>query len=816
MKKTVLLLSISFALFSYSAPRALFSGQPLGNERNPDGVLWFGAPAANWNEAIPIGNGSMGAMIFGGVDVELLQLNEISVWSGAPIKNPDKVEAYKNLPEIRKLLDCGKYAEAEKFAKECFTGNGADEYENASYQILGNLRITQKLGGGAAVSYVRTLDIAKAISSVRFNVRGVVYERRYFASHPDRAVVGKFSASEKGKISVEFSLDRPENASVEICGENALVLSGTTSGGVNAFEAQIAVMKKGGKLIAEKGKIEVSNADEVYFVLCAATNYVLDPAAGYIGENPHQKVSSRIKTSSAKSFGELLKNHVEDYGKYFSRVSASLPQSETSRLPTPDRIKKFGTGDDWSLVGLYFQFGRYLLISSSREDNELPANLQGVWGDGLNMPWNGDYHTNINVQMNYWHANNANLAEMYMPLARLVASLQSSGENTAKAYFNASGWVANSITNAWGYTSPGWMPGWGMFWGGSGWLCSQLWQHYEFTQDKKFLEQYYPVMKGACEFYLSALSLGKDGCYAMIPSASPENRFMYEEGKFASVCAGSTMDNSIIRDVFESTATAARILGRDSDFVKDVETKLAKLRSVKQGRRGQITEWNEDWDRPSDKHRHISHLYAFYPAADMAVLKSADFQNGARQTLYERGDDSMGWGHAWKACIYARLGDGKSALRLLRRQLNYVDSSLDLVGSYSASGSYPNLMDSGPPFQIDGNFGSAAAFVEMLLQSHERYFADVKSPNPNYIVDVLPALPPEWKFGAVKGLRARGGFEVDISWKNSELEFLRIKNVGADFNECKMRYKGKCVTLRLEAGGSVSLTKSVFCGKLRL
>jgi len=773
-----------------------------------ENVLWYKAPAYTWNEALPLGSGSLGVMIYGQVDIDRIPLNEITVWSGGPVHDADRQDAYKKLPELKNLLEQGSWSQAEELCKQYFTCSDSVPYKDGSYQTLGYIDMGFSQPGGMAANYMRFLDISKALCTVKYTLEGVEFKREFFTSNPDKAFVAKFSASKPGSVTFELALTRPERAEVFAEGGDTLILRGDTRGGVLKYEGRLKIAAKGGKVSCADARIKVENADEVVLIFCAATSYVLDWDKGYVGENPSSKAAALLTAASAKTYEELLSRHVADFKKYFDRTELKLAKTANSKLPTDERIKKFKDTEDPDLCALYYQFGRYLMISSSRADNLLPANLQGVWGDGLNLPWNSDYHTNINLQMNYWLAQASNLGECDLSVAKLAQSLVKPGAKTAKAYFKARGWVVNTSTNAWGWTSPGWAPRWGVFWGGSGWLCMQIWEHYAFTRDKDFLAEYYPVMKSACEFYLDAMHEGADGFLTIAPSASPENAFVYEKGKIASICDGAAMDLSIIRELFKKTAHTAHILKTDADFAATLDAKRLKIRPLQTGARGQIMEWSKDWDRPDDTHRHISHLYALYPSSEIVPLRDAPLAAAARQTLKERATSTVGWSQAWKINFYARLRDGEQALNFLKKQLSYVDSTIFYVGFNLVGGVYPNLFDACPPFQIDGNFGTAAGVNEMLLQSFETFESPLFEGEDLYVIDVLPALPQAWESGSVKGLRARGGFEVDIEWAKGKLKAIKVKSVGGAL--CKLRAMGKEKLLDFSKNAELSFTAADF------
>ncbi len=773
-----------------------------------DLLLWYKMPAMHWNEALPIGNGRFGGMVFGGIDVEQIQLNDITVWSGKPTKIGDRKEAYKHLPLLRRLIQEGKYAEAEKLSTEQFTCNPEAPYKEGSYQILGYVNFTQILPAGMIKDYKRYLDLSDATVGVSFKTSdNTTYSREIFASYPDKAIIIHLTADNENVISFDISLSRPERAKVRAINSTTLQMCGNTSGEMIDYETQLKVIAD--NVEVDGNMLKVRNSNSATIIVCSGTSYVLDAASNYKGDNPHESVSLRLKEASSKAYSALLSAHIADYKKYFERQKISLGLDKYKKLPTPERIKKFATHNDPHLAVIYYQFARYLTISASRPDNPLPMNLVGIWSDALYGPWNNDYHANINLQMNYWPTQTSNLAEFDLPLMKLISSLVESGKATAKEYFNANGWCLNVSTNVWGWTAPGKTPSWGMFWTGGSWLCQHIWEHYAFTQDLDFLKKYYPVMKESAVFIKEILVENENGFLTISPSASPENYFSYGKNKSASVCDGATMDISISKELFQNTAMAAEALGIDSEFAKELTTLSQKLRPLQIGKRGRLMEWSKDWEDADPQHRHISHLYALYPGREIVPYSDEKFAAAAKRTLLERGADSVGWSQAWKINFYARLRDSENAYALLKKQLNYVDPTVDYVGfSAGDGGSYPNLFDSCPPFCIDGNFGSAAGISEMLLQSFEMYMP-ANSNKPAYILDFLPALPNEWREGKIFGLVARGGIEVDFEWENHKLKFVTLHNK-ANIKECKVRYNNKTLTINLDSQKTKTIDTSEF------
>jgi alpha-L-fucosidase 2 len=764
---------------------------------NPN-VLWYTAPADAWIKALPVGNGRLGAMIFGQPAKERLQLNDVTVWSGGPQPNADRKDAYKNLPELRKLIRDGKYDQAEKFASQNF--NGPAPYNN-SYQTLGDLNYAFALPAGEVTGYQRRLDISQAVATVDFTVGSTAFHREIFSSAPDGVLVQRLTASAPAALSFTMDLGRGKNASTRFEAPDTLVMTGD-SGGPLKFEVRARVLASGGTLNGDGTTLTVTKANAVTVLLTAATTFVLDYDKGYVGGDL-SVADARLKAASAKGYEALKTAHIADYRRYFDRVAINL--GTASDKPTDERLRAYGDGKaDPGFAALFYQFGRYLLISSSRPENPLPSNSQGIWGDGFDLPWKCDYKSNINYQMNYWSAEPSNLGEMHLPMLRMTQNLVKPGTKTAQAYFgpDTPGWLCGYTTNGWSWTSPGSGMPWGVWFGGSAWMCQHLWEHYAFTRDKAYLAEIYPTMKGAAEFWIANLIEGTDGKLITSPSTSPENSFRTDNGIRSTVCEGATMEKSIVWDLLNNTAWAARVLGKDEAFRKKVEATRDRIRPPQIGRHGQICEWGGDWDNPKDNHRHVSHLFALFPGQEITVLGTPKLADAAKVTLTQRGDDGTGWSIAWKENFWARLRDGDHAHRLMSYQFRYTEQLKTVMSG--AGGTYPNLFDAHPPFQIDANFGAVSGINEMLLQSQLRY-VDPKTPNEDrYLIDLLPALPSAWSTGSVRGLRARGGFEVSMEWANGKLTKAVIHSVAGASNP-KVRYGSRETVLTLAPGGTVTV-----------
>ena len=737
--------------------------------------LWFEQPAKIWEETLPLGNGRLGAMPDGGVAKETIVLNDITLWSGGH-QNADDPDAIKHLPQIRKLLFEGKNSEAEALMYKTFVslgegsgkGNGAD-VPYGSYQILGNLTLDYGIDENKAENYRRYLDINNAIARTTFELDGVKFTREYFSSFSGDVILMKLTASENGKISFTVNLDRPErfttsssHAKIKMRGQ----LNNGTDGKGMKYAADLKVIPVGGTLKRVGDGLELKGASSATIIISAATDYYNADFENLVG--------SLLDQAENKGYEAIRNEHITSYKKLFDRATLNLGNNqEAAALPTDLRLERFAkTKDDPGLAELYFQYGRYLAISSTRI-GLLPPNLQGLWANTIQTPWNGDYHLDVNIQMNHWPVDVTNLPMLNEPYYELIKGLVEPGKKTAKTYYDGDGWIAHVITNIWGYTSPGEHPSWGSTNSGSGWLCQMLWRHYEFTQDKKYLEKVYPILKGSAAFYYSTLIEHPEKDWLVTaPSNSPENAFRLPNGKVAHVAIAPTVDNQIIRTLFSNVITASKLLNKDQDFREELQYGISKLPPNQIGSDGRLMEWLEEYEEPEPKHRHVSHLWGLYPGDEITLTKTPKLAKAAEKTLIKRGDVSTGWSLAWKMNFWARLGDGAHAYKLFGDLLNPITDS----GGFNMTdggGTYPNLFCAHPPFQIDGNFGGTAGIAEMLIQSHEGF------------IHFLPALPKQWSGGSFDGLRVRGGAEVSLTWEQAKVT--KAKLTATASNEFKLK-----------------------------
>lgn len=770
------------------------------NDDKDSRLLWYDSPAGRWEATLPLGNGRLGMMPDGGVLKENIVLNDITMWSGmeADYSNP---EAVKSLPDIRKLLLEGKNFEAQQLMYKTFTcGNKGTNYGAGAdatfgcYQTLGNLEIDfgDGFGEGKCHDYRRGLDLKTATAFTEFAIDGVKYIREYFVSRKNDVGIIYMTSDKAKKISFTAKLNREgDSSAVEFKTEKgAIVMCGQLNdgtGGENGvkYYTKIAVKKKGGDVEYVDNQIKVTNASEVMLIFSSATDFENDDYVAF--------VDKKMRNARFLSNDRLYKEHIKSYKELFDRVELNLGEPMKMALTTEEQLADYQYEEDPSFAALYFDFGRYLFISSTRE-GQLPPNLQGLWANTIQTPWNGDYHLNINLQMNHWLTDVCNLPELYNPLIDYTKDLVESGEETAKSFYDADGWVAHWASNPWHFTTPGEDPSWGSTNTCGAWLCQHLYNHYLYTQDVDYLKDIYPVLRGAAEFFHSTMIEEPTHKWLVTaPTSSPENAFIDNEGRWTYVCMGSTMDIQIVTELFQNVISANEILTEnsvqldDNEFVETLKSDLLRFPPMQISKDGYLQEWLEDYKETDIHHRHVSHLFGLHPASLITKTKTPELFEACKVTLNRRGDEGTGWSRAWKINFWARLHDGERANKLITSLLS---PAVSIDGTKVKAGTYPNLFCAHPPFQIDGNLGGTAGIAEMLLQSHDGF------------IELLPAIPSSWKSGYYKGLCAVGGAVVDCYWEDGKVTAAKIYSKCGGTYKLKNPVTGEMMEIPLKAGKS--------------
>lgn len=771
--------------------------------------LWYNEPAKYFEESLVLGNGMQGATVYGGVDSETIQLNDITLWSGEPVNPNMNPEAHKNIPAIREALKNENYPLADSLHRK-LQGSFSQ-----SYAPLGTLKIDM-FSGGEAKNYYRELDLNTAVSTIHYEQNGIKFKREYFVSNPDRILMIKLSSDKKGALSMQLRFESLlkhvvsiHNNTIKVEGKAPIHAAPSYLGDVSdavvdeenrgtKFSTLIQVKNTDGDIdiVPDDSSLMVKNASELIIYVSMATSFNgfdKNPAAN--GADYEGIANLQMQLAHTKSYEELKSNHIADYQNLFRRVNLSLQSDKQINLPTDQRLKRYSLGEeDKELEVLYFQYGRYLLISSSRTPN-VPANLQGLWNPHLRPPWSSNYTMNINVEENYWLAEIGNLSEMHQPFLGFINNLATTGAITAKTFYNCKGWAVAHNSDIWAMSNPVGNfgegdPVWANWNMGGVWASTHLWEHYAFTKDADFLKnEAYPLMKGAAEFCLDWMVEDKDGYLITSPCTSPENKYITDKGYHGATFYGGSADIAMIKELFSQTLEAAEVLKIDDGFIADVKQASAKLLPYKIGKDGSLQEWYYDWEDEAPQHRHQTHLFGLHPGHHITPSETPELANACRKALEIKGDETTGWSKGWRINLWARLGDGNRAYKMYRELLNYVEPDAIRSKDAHGGGTYPNLFDAHPPFQIDGNFGGAAAVIEMLLQSAEEE------------IHLLPALPDAWITGHVNGICARGGFEIEMSWKDGELVNGSIfSKVGGS---CKVIYKNKVQEVSHVKGESI-------------
>jgi alpha-L-fucosidase 2 len=746
--------------------------------QDPDELrLWYRQPAEAWTEALPVGNGRLGAMVFGGVARERLQLNEDTLYAGGPY-DPSDPGALLALPRVRELIAAGRYAEAQALANEKMM---ARPLRMPSYQTVGNLLLT--FGASSFTEgYRRDLDLDTAVARVEYRQDGVNWTREVFASAVDQVIAVRIRADREAAVNLRATFETPMPGAVRVEGDTLILAGGNTSQqGLPAalrYETRVRVIAQGGELVSSEDALTLHGANAVTLLLAIATNY---RRFDDVGGDPAAITRRQLEAAAGRGWDQLVAAHIADHRKLFRRVTLDLGRTAASEQPTDLRIRDSATTQDPQLAALYFQYARYLLIACSRTGTQ-PANLQGLWNDKLSAPWGSKYTININTEMNYWPAEPANLAECVQPLVAMVKDLAVTGARTARVNYGARGWVAHHNTDLWRATAPIDAARYGMWPTGGAWLCQHLWDHYDYGRDRAYLADVYPVMKGAAEFFLDTLVPDPSGKFRVTsPSMSPENNHI--DG--VSICAGPAMDSQILRDLFAHCIEAAEVLHVDAEFRAACAVTRARLPPDRIGKGGQLQEWLEDWDleAPEPNHRHVSHLYALFPSGQINLRQTPELAAAAKRSLELRGDLSTGWAIAWRINLWARLRDAEHTHAVIKLLLD-------------PSRTYPNMFDAHPPFQIDGNFGGANGILEMLVQC------------VGGEIELLPPVPRAGATGSVRGIRTRGGFELDVSWRDGILHRAVLRNVSGGV--AHVRYREGLRKVRVRRGASTTLTASQF------